>query len=160
GPAGGRGAHHGVLRVSPPAGRDPRGDGGGIRCRPSGGGVPRTDQDPRGGAARLAGRAGGVGGRRRGSRRDNRGRPGCTTGRNGHDAGAGGPAGGRAGGGGRPPQRGDHRGRPRARSSEARGVRGCRRRRSARDRLSGTLAAVTTPTPFYVTTPIYYVNDA
>ena len=45
-------AHDGVLRGAAPARGDARRDGRGVRRRPAGGGLPRADQDLRGGPAR------------------------------------------------------------------------------------------------------------
>ncbi len=49
-----RAPHDGLLRGAAPARGDARGDGRGVRRRPAGGGLPRADQDLRGGPARPA----------------------------------------------------------------------------------------------------------
>ena len=77
-----RAAHAGVLRVPAPHRGLAGGAGRGVRRRPARRGVPRADQDPRGGRPRPAGRAGRLG-RRRGARRGHAG------GRRAHRPGAG-----------------------------------------------------------------------
>ena len=72
--AGDRASHDGVLRVAAPHRDVAAGDGRGVRRRPCRRGVPRADQDVRGGGPRRARRAGRVGCR-----------PGAGRARRGHD---------------------------------------------------------------------------
>ena len=54
---GRRAPHPGLLRGAAPDAGDPHRDGGRLRGRPPGGGLPGADQDPRGGTPRPARRA-------------------------------------------------------------------------------------------------------